>query len=76
VALLQRLYDPDEGMVLVDGVDLREVDAGWYRAQIGVVSQVCVWCVCMCVCVRVCVNLYWCSWCVHVYACVYACACV
>lgn len=39
VALLQRLYDPDEGIVLVDGTDLREIDAGWYRAQIGVVSQ-------------------------------------
>lgn len=39
VALLQRLYDPDEGQVLVDGADLREMDAQWYRAQIGVVSQ-------------------------------------
>lgn len=25
--------------VLVDGVDLRELDAQWFRAQLGVVSQ-------------------------------------
>lgn len=50
VALLQRLYDPDEGRVLIDGVDLRDLDAAWYRAHIGVVSQVrlgngrwCIW---------------------------------
>lgn len=25
--------------MLADGVDLREVDANWFRAQLGVVSQ-------------------------------------
>ncbi|GAX80034.1 hypothetical protein CEUSTIGMA_g7473.t1 [Chlamydomonas eustigma] len=39
VALLQRLYDPSEGVMLLDGVDLKQVDATWYRKQIGVVSQ-------------------------------------
>ncbi|MEW5305275.1 MAG: hypothetical protein WDW36_007827 [Sanguina aurantia] len=39
VALLQRLYDPGQGAVLVDGVDLRTLDAGWYRSHVGVVSQ-------------------------------------
>jgi len=39
VSLLQRLYDPSGGAVLLDGVDLKEIDAGWYRTQIGVVSQ-------------------------------------
>ncbi|KAK9812558.1 hypothetical protein WJX73_008602 [Symbiochloris irregularis] len=39
VAMLQRLYDPTRGQVLVDGTDLREVDAAWFRSQIGVVDQ-------------------------------------
>ena len=37
--MLQRLYDPTQGQVLVDGVDLREVDSAWFRSQIGVVDQ-------------------------------------
>eukprot|EP00798_Chlamydomonas_sp_ICE-L_P024557 gene24557-10168_t len=39
VMLLKRLYDPNEGALLLDGVDLRDVDPLWYRSQIGVVSQ-------------------------------------
>ncbi|KAJ9505602.1 hypothetical protein QJQ45_026514 [Haematococcus lacustris] len=39
VALLQRLYDPTSGSILIDGTDLRELDAGWYRSQLGVVNQ-------------------------------------
>ena len=39
MALLQRLYDPTAGRVLVDGADLQTVDASWYRSQIGVVDQ-------------------------------------
>lgn len=27
------------GQVLADGVDIRELDAGWLRAQLGIVSQ-------------------------------------
>ncbi|KAG2499446.1 hypothetical protein HYH03_002393 [Edaphochlamys debaryana] len=39
-ALLQRLYDPTGGAILLDGdLDLRKADAGWYRTQIGVVPQ-------------------------------------
>jgi ATP-binding cassette subfamily B protein len=37
--LLTRFYDPLEGQVLVDGVDLRDFDLGSLRRQIGVVSQ-------------------------------------
>jgi subfamily B ATP-binding cassette protein HlyB/CyaB len=37
--LLQRLYVPETGRVLVDGVDLAMVDAAWLRRQIGVVLQ-------------------------------------
>jgi ATP-binding cassette, subfamily B, bacterial HlyB/CyaB len=37
--LVQRLYVPEQGRVLVDGVDLSLVDASWLRRQIGVVLQ-------------------------------------
>jgi ABC-type multidrug transport system fused ATPase/permease subunit len=40
VALLQRLYDPTSGAILLDGQDLTTIDAAWFRSQIGVVSQV------------------------------------
>ncbi len=37
--LLLRFYDPDEGRVLFDGVDLRHADPGELRARIGLVAQ-------------------------------------
>lgn len=37
--LLQRLYAPNEGRVLIDGVDIAEVDPASLRRQIGVVLQ-------------------------------------
>ncbi len=37
--LLQRLYTPERGRVLVDGTDLAMVDTSWLRRQIGAVSQ-------------------------------------
>ncbi|MDQ3935816.1 MAG: ABC transporter ATP-binding protein/permease [Actinomycetota bacterium] len=39
VSLLPRLYDPDEGTVLVDGADLREVDLESLRSEVGLVSD-------------------------------------
>jgi ATP-binding cassette subfamily B protein len=39
VKLLARLYDPDEGRILLDGVDLREYDVDSLRANIGVIFQ-------------------------------------
>ena len=39
VKLLARLYDPDEGRILLDGVDLREYDLDELRANIGVIFQ-------------------------------------
>jgi ATP-binding cassette subfamily B protein len=38
-ALLCRLYDPVSGGVLLDGRDLRELDPGWLRSQMGLVPQ-------------------------------------
>jgi subfamily B ATP-binding cassette protein HlyB/CyaB len=37
--LTQRLYVPESGRVLVDGVDLAMIDPSWLRRQIGVVLQ-------------------------------------
>ena len=39
VKLLARLYDPDEGRILLDGHDLREYDIEQLRAHIGVIFQ-------------------------------------
>jgi ATP-binding cassette subfamily B protein len=39
VKLLTRLYDPSEGQVLIDGIDLREVDPKDLQKRIGVIFQ-------------------------------------
>lgn len=39
MALLQRLYEPDAGRILLDGVDIRAYKQRSLRSQIGVVSQ-------------------------------------
>jgi ATP-binding cassette subfamily B protein len=39
VKLLSRLYDPDEGRILLDGHDLAEYDLETLRANIGVIFQ-------------------------------------
>lgn len=37
--LIQRLYAPDSGRVMVDGIDLAMIDPSWLRRQVGVVLQ-------------------------------------
>ncbi len=39
VKLLARLYDPTEGRILLDGIDLREYDLNELRTNIGVIFQ-------------------------------------
>jgi subfamily B ATP-binding cassette protein HlyB/CyaB len=39
VKLLQRLYIPENGRILIDGIDLAVIDPAWLRRQIGVVPQ-------------------------------------
>lgn len=39
VGLLERFYDPLEGAVTLDGVDLRKLKLSWLRQQIGLVNQ-------------------------------------
>ena len=37
--LLQRLYSPTSGKILVDDIDIATIDPNWLRRQIGVVMQ-------------------------------------
>jgi ATP-binding cassette subfamily B (MDR/TAP) protein 1 len=39
IQLVERFYDPDQGSVTLDGVDLRKLNVRWLRQQIGLVSQ-------------------------------------
>ena len=39
VKLLARLYEPTEGRILVDGVDIRDISLGELRNQIGIIFQ-------------------------------------
>jgi ATP-binding cassette subfamily B protein len=39
VKLLTRLYDPDEGRITVDGIDLRNIDVADIHAHVGVIFQ-------------------------------------
>lgn len=37
--LVQRLYTPREGQILVDGIDIAQTDPAWLRSNVGVVLQ-------------------------------------
>lgn len=37
--LIQRLYIPERGRVMIDGIDLAQVEPAWLRRQVGVVLQ-------------------------------------
>ncbi|HXV83632.1 MAG TPA: ABC transporter ATP-binding protein, partial [Candidatus Binatia bacterium] len=39
IKLLSRLYDPSEGAILIDGIDIRELDPLDLRQRIGVIFQ-------------------------------------
>ena len=39
LSLIPRFYDPQQGRVLADGLDLRDLDLDAYRHQIGIVYQ-------------------------------------
>ncbi len=39
VKLLARFYDPDQGRVIVDGLDLRSLELHEFRRQLGYVPQ-------------------------------------
>ena len=37
--LLPRFYDPDQGQIKIDGVDLKELEVSSFRRRLGIVSQ-------------------------------------
>ena len=39
ISLIERFYDPDSGVILVDNIDIKEFQVRWLRQQIGLVSQ-------------------------------------
>ncbi|CAK0894350.1 unnamed protein product [Prorocentrum cordatum] len=39
IQLIERFYDPIEGVVSLDGVDIRTLNVRWLRSQLGLVSQ-------------------------------------
>ncbi|XP_075966407.1 ATP-binding cassette sub-family B member 10, mitochondrial [Anarhichas minor] len=39
VSLLLRLYDPEAGIITIDGHDIRDLNPYWLRSHIGTVSQ-------------------------------------
>jgi len=39
IQLVERFYDPDEGVVSLDGQDLKTLNVAWLRQQIGLVGQ-------------------------------------
>ncbi|KAL6493311.1 hypothetical protein OROGR_033070 [Orobanche gracilis] len=39
IQLLQRFYDPDSGMITLDGVDIQKFQLKWLRQHMGLVSQ-------------------------------------
>jgi len=39
INLLERYYDPDEGEIRIDNINIRDLDTDWLRRQIGLVMQ-------------------------------------
>ncbi|EGE02200.1 multidrug resistance protein [Trichophyton equinum CBS 127.97] len=39
IGLLERWYDPASGSITLDGVDIKDLNVGWLRRQIGLVQQ-------------------------------------
>ncbi|KAJ1700072.1 hypothetical protein LUZ63_008584 [Rhynchospora breviuscula] len=39
IALIERFYDPDSGLIFIDGCDLKSFKLNWLRRQLGLVGQ-------------------------------------
>jgi len=39
INLIMRLYEVDDGEILIDGININDLDAGYFHSQIGVVLQ-------------------------------------
>jgi len=38
ISMLERFYDPDQGSIKFNGVDIRDLDPRWYHNQIAIVQ--------------------------------------
>lgn len=39
IQLVERFYDPDEGRILYNGKDVRDLNVAWWRNELGLVAQ-------------------------------------
>ena len=39
LSLVERFYDPSEGEIMLDGIDIKKLDPCWLRSQMAIVSQ-------------------------------------
>merc|ERR1712216_387393 len=39
ISLIERFYDPQQGTISIDGVDIKTLNLKWLRLQIGLVGQ-------------------------------------
>lgn len=39
IQLIERFYDVDEGQILIDGIDIKDIDPRWLHSHISLVSQ-------------------------------------
>jgi len=39
IQLIERFYDPDEGKIEFEGIDMKEINVAWLRDQMGLVGQ-------------------------------------
>jgi ABC-type multidrug transport system fused ATPase/permease subunit len=39
ISMIERFYDPQDGVVEFDGRNLRDLDPRWYHQQVAIVSQ-------------------------------------
>lgn len=39
ISLLQRFYDPDSGVITLDGIEIQRLQLKWLRQQMSLVSQ-------------------------------------
>jgi ABC-type multidrug transport system fused ATPase/permease subunit len=39
ISMIERFYDPTEGEVLFNGVNIKDIDPRWYHEQVSIVQQ-------------------------------------
>ena len=39
ISLIERFYDPTQGEILIDGIDIKTLDLNYFRSMIGYVPQ-------------------------------------